>query len=150
MLGVLTDKQVEKMLHREIIGRIGCSFDGKVYVIPINFGYDGKCVYARSKEGLKIKAMRKDQNVCFEVDRLQKSGDWESVIVWGKFEELKSVKEQINAMKVFTRQIAGFVKSEKAFPSHGIPRGPGKENDPFKEIVFKIVITEKSGRFEKK
>lgn len=150
MLGTLTDKQVETMLHKEIIGRIGCSMDGKIYVIPINFGYDGKCIYAHSKDGLKTKAMRKNQNVCFEVDRLHRTGSWESVIVWGKYEELKSVKDQISAMKIFTKQIAKSIRNEKAFPSHGIARGAGKENDPFKDVVFKIVINEKSGRFEKK
>ena len=68
MIGTLSPSKIEKLLRSEAIGRLGCQRDGKVYVVPLNYGYDGKFIYAHSKEGLKIGIMRENPDVCFEVD----------------------------------------------------------------------------------
>jgi uncharacterized protein len=150
MLGALAPSKIERLLSTEAIGRLGCYQQGKVYVVPINYGYDGKCIYAHSKEGLKIDVMRENPAVCFEVDRWEEDGSWQSVIAWGTFEELKPIKGQRAAMKVFADQMARVIPNSRAMPSHGFVRGNKKENDPFKSIVFKINLTEKSGRYEVK
>jgi uncharacterized protein len=149
MLGILNEQQVEKMLYSEVIGRIGCIGNDKmIYVVPINYAYDGEYIYAHSKDGLKTRIMRENPEVCFEIDKYKKNGDWKSVILWGTFEELKSIKSQRMAMKVFTAQMAKQISSYTAMPSHGVVRGADKEKDPFKAIVFRIKITKKTGRFE--
>lgn len=150
MLGVLSPARIEKLLLGQAIGRIGCQHNGKVYVIPINYGYDGEYLYAHSKEGLKIGIMRKNPDVCFEVDEWEDDGSWKSVICWGKFEEIEGIRAQRAAMKVFATQMSRVIPNYKSMPSHGFVRGAKKINDPFKSVVFRIHIHEKSGRFEKK
>lgn len=148
MPGILSPSKIEKLLTGEAIGRIGCHDNGKVYVVPINYGYDGKSLYAHSKEGLKIDIMRQNPNVCFEVDQWDDDGSWRSVIIWGEFEELESVKAQRAAMKVFAEQMARVLPDHKPMPSHGFVSGSKKESDPFKSVVFRIKVKEKTGRYE--
>jgi uncharacterized protein len=150
MLGILSPSRIEKLLLSEAIGRLGCQVDGKVYVVPINYGYDGKYLYAHSKEGLKIEIMRENPKVCFEVDHWDEDGSWRSVIVWGEFEELKTIKAQRAGMKVFAEQMARVIPTYKAMPSHGFVKGTRKDNDPFKNVVFRISVEERTGRFEQK
>jgi nitroimidazol reductase NimA-like FMN-containing flavoprotein (pyridoxamine 5'-phosphate oxidase superfamily) len=69
------------------VGRLGCSTDGKMYIVPVTFVYDGTYIYAHSKEGLKIKMMRNNPSVCFEVDIIDNLTNWRSVILWGEYEE---------------------------------------------------------------
>jgi uncharacterized protein len=143
--------EIEGLLYAEALGRIGC-YDEKygVYVVPVNYGYDGKCLYAHSKEGLKVSIMRKNPKVCFEIDHSEENGNWRSVIVHGTFEEIKTIKAQKAAMKIFTDQMARLIDDPAAMPSHGLVRGPNKDKDPFKSVVFKIIITEKTGKRQKR
>ena len=140
MVGVLSPSKIEKLLQTEAIGRLGCQQDGRVYVVPLNYGYDGKNLYAHSKEGLKIEIMRENPEVCFEVDHWDEDGSWRSVIVWGTFEELKTVKAQRAAMKVYAAQMARVIPHHKHMPSHGFVRGSKSVSDPFQSVVFRIEV----------
>ena len=150
MVGVLSPSKIEKLLQSEAIGRLGCQQNGRVYVVPLNFGYDGDYIYAHSKEGLKIEIMRENPEVCFEVDRWEEDGGWRSAIVWGTFEEFSTVKAQRAAMRVYARQMARVIPNYKSMPSHGFVRGNKSYTDPFKSVVFGIRIKERTGRYEKK
>jgi nitroimidazol reductase NimA-like FMN-containing flavoprotein (pyridoxamine 5'-phosphate oxidase superfamily) len=88
MIGELTPGQIDHMLHLEVVGRIGCHASGRTYVVPITYVYDGKAIYAYSFEGLKLRMMRENPDVCFEVDRFNTLARWESVVIQGRFEEL--------------------------------------------------------------
>src|SRR5579884_3829250 len=89
MFGELSQEQIDQVLHAGIVGRIGCHAEGKTYVIPISYVYDGESIYAQSLAGLKLQMMRLNPEVCFEVDQIKNASNWQSVIAWGTFEELK-------------------------------------------------------------
>ncbi len=76
------------MLRAEVVGRIGCHDDAGTYVVPVIYAYDGEAVYVYSIEGRKIRTMRANPEVCFEVDRYDGPGDWRSAIAFGTYEEL--------------------------------------------------------------
>jgi len=61
--------EIDAILHRAPICRLALA-DGNVpYVVPLNFGYDGKCLYIHSApEGRKIEIIRKNNYVCFQAD----------------------------------------------------------------------------------
>ena len=88
MLGKLNDTQIEEVLANNVLGRIGCHDDGRTYIVPINYVYDGKNIIAHSTPGMKIQMMRHNPQVCFEVDEMIDFSNWKSVIVYGTFEEL--------------------------------------------------------------
>jgi nitroimidazol reductase NimA-like FMN-containing flavoprotein (pyridoxamine 5'-phosphate oxidase superfamily) len=83
MLGELNERQIEHVLRSEVIGRIGCIAEGRPYVVPITYVYDGTCVYGHSVDGVKMRAMRSEPSVCFEVEHVDNLANWQSVIAWG-------------------------------------------------------------------
>ena len=143
MLGTLTPEEIDEVLRTEAVGRIGCCAFGRPYVVPITYAYDGMAVYAHSREGLKLRAMRSNPSVCFEVDRMEDLSEWRSVIAMGTFSELKEREAEL-AMQLLRRRLAPLVASETSV-SDGLPHPSGM---PWS--VFRIVLGERTGRFERR
>lgn len=76
------------LLSAERLGRLGCCKDDQPYVLPITFALDGNYLYSYSLTGQKIEWMRANPAVCVLVDRLTAHDNWQSVVVFGRFEEL--------------------------------------------------------------
>ncbi|MFZ1677408.1 MAG: pyridoxamine 5'-phosphate oxidase family protein [Saprospiraceae bacterium] len=150
MIGILTDAAMDEVLKDNVLGRIGCHEGNKTYIVPINYAYDGKSIIAHSAEGLKIEMMRKNPLVCFEVDQMKSFTDWRSVIVWGRYEELTDEDDHHAAMKLFVDRMMHLRLSETATPQT-VERTSERRHisGRIKSVVFRIVITEKTGRFEK-
>jgi nitroimidazol reductase NimA-like FMN-containing flavoprotein (pyridoxamine 5'-phosphate oxidase superfamily) len=148
MLGELSKSQIEEVLHRELVGRIGCYSGNEIYIVPVTYAYDGRYIYAHSQEGKKIEMMRKNPKVCFEVDSLENMANWRSVIVWGKYEELKGVKEKERGLKILSDRFAPMITSETAHGPQEM-RAPHIVTKEKKAIVYRILVEERSGRFEK-
>jgi nitroimidazol reductase NimA-like FMN-containing flavoprotein (pyridoxamine 5'-phosphate oxidase superfamily) len=83
----LTREQIDDLLREQFVARVGCEADGEIYVVPIIYAYDGEAFYVASVEGRKVRAMREQPRVCFEVDRYEQ-GSWRSAIAYGRYEEL--------------------------------------------------------------
>jgi len=81
MIGRLSDIDIETILHNNTVGRLGCTDGNTVYVVPMNYVYNGKYILAHSTEGKKINYMRSHPEVCFEVDEVEDIMNWRSVIV---------------------------------------------------------------------
>ena len=148
MIGKLTDEQIEEVLNENVLGRIGCSDGKKIYVVPVNYAYDGKSVVAHSSLGMKIEMMRKNPKVCFEVDDMKSFTHWKSVIAWGEYHEIKNERDRYLALKLFVdRMMHMKISSTAVFPETG-----GEKAHPsgvtIKPVVYRIILTEKSGRFE--
>jgi|SRR5271157_1075656 nitroimidazol reductase NimA-like FMN-containing flavoprotein (pyridoxamine 5'-phosphate oxidase superfamily) len=61
--------QIEAILHAAPVCRIGMSGLRHPYIVPVNFGYRNKQLFVHSaNKGLKLELMRKNPNVCFEID----------------------------------------------------------------------------------
>ena len=147
MLGLLNAIQIEQLLSKEVIGRIGCS-DGKmVYVVPISYTYDGEFIYCHTREGQKIRIMRENRKVCFEVDHLQDMANWQSVVVQGTFEELTDPDLRKEALRRLHGRVLPFVSSETTHLSRDWPFPPAEMNS-IAGVTFRIRVQDKSGRFE--
>jgi nitroimidazol reductase NimA-like FMN-containing flavoprotein (pyridoxamine 5'-phosphate oxidase superfamily) len=149
MLGNLTGEQIESVLKENILGRLGCHDGEKTYVVPINYVYDGKHIIGHSMAGLKIDMMRKNPGICFEVDEMKNFTNWRSVVLWGQYQELKDEMERYYAMKLFVDRMLHLKISETARP----PEITGSRVHPHayenvKPVIYRLVITEKTGRFE--
>lgn len=149
MLGKLNDSEVEDVLKSQIIGRIGCHGDGISYVVPVTYVYDGTYIYAHSAKGMKIDMMRKNAEICFEVDLMQNIANWQSVIAWGKFEEIINSNEKQQAMQKLIDRIVPLLASKTAQPSHGITEH-ANDAGRRKAILYRIKLNKKTGRFEKR
>jgi nitroimidazol reductase NimA-like FMN-containing flavoprotein (pyridoxamine 5'-phosphate oxidase superfamily) len=150
MLGQLDKKEIEKVLKENVIGRIGCHDQGRTYVVPVTYVYDGSSILAHSVEGLKIRMMRANPQVCFEVDDVKDFTNWKSVILWGEYEEITDADEKNEVMQQFVDRVMRLKISETALLPETTgtrlhPRSPGV----IKPVIYKIMIKEMTGRYER-
>ena len=147
MLGQLDENHIEKVLHSQVLGRIGCHANGTTYIVPVYYAYDGFCIYARSSEGLKIDVMRQNPKVCFEVENIEDLANWKTVILWGEFEEITDAKERKAALEIFLNRHMPIVSGEMSRFTSNWPF----QSDDMEEVTgvfYKINIEKKTGRFE--
>ena len=147
MLGPLNKYQIEGVLHKNLVGRIGCLSNSKIFIIPVTYVFDDKAIYVQSREGLKIDLMRKNSNICFQVDDIDNMANWRSVLLWGKYEELKTKKEQESAQKTLRERLQPIITSETAQPHE--MRAPHIVVKEKRAVLYRITIDQYTGRFEK-
>jgi nitroimidazol reductase NimA-like FMN-containing flavoprotein (pyridoxamine 5'-phosphate oxidase superfamily) len=122
---------IEELLGGSIVGRIACNAAGdRPYLVPLAYAYDGESIYAVSGPGRKIDLMRADPRVSFEVDRVETSDTWQSVVAEGEFEEVSDADE--------IQMAIGLLEG-----ATGVPVVMGDHS-----IVFRLRLTAKSGRYE--
>lgn len=149
MIGKLNNKEIEALLHDQVIARLAVVDGKKPYVVPVSYGYDGKYVYVFSKEGLKMDLMRKNPNVCLTVENTQNIANWQSVIARGKFEELTPGPERDHALDVLNKRILPVLSSQTMRLSPLWPFVTEEDTKKLEGIAFRIKLEEKTGRFEK-
>ena len=140
MLGTIEPTEIEELLEREHVGRIGCISAGRPYVVPVCYVYRDGEVYAHTREGMKWDAMRAAPDVCFEVERVDDLTNWRSVIAWGRFEELTGAAAE-EGMRLLIDRLSPLVRTEgaSARPDHA---------EGSHAFVYRIRLDEKTGRFE--
>jgi nitroimidazol reductase NimA-like FMN-containing flavoprotein (pyridoxamine 5'-phosphate oxidase superfamily) len=141
----ITDKsEIESIIRKSMVCRLGLADNGKPYVVPLCFGYDNGALFFHSaKEGRKIEILKKNNQVCFEFDIAPeiKAGKtacawgmkYRSVIGFGKAVFIKDQDERRQALDVVMGQYADgdFEYSEKSFK---------------KALVIKVEISSMSGK----
>jgi nitroimidazol reductase NimA-like FMN-containing flavoprotein (pyridoxamine 5'-phosphate oxidase superfamily) len=148
MLGKLSEQQIDDFLKAQVTGRIGCYADGQSYIVPINYVYDGTCIYGHSAAGKKIEMMRQNAEVCFQVDQIDSIFRWTSVIAWGHFEEITDIAEKQQAMQRLIHRIMPLNTIPEGHPSHGITENAYDIGTAVDLIIYKIILHKKTGRFE--
>src|ERR671921_2076868 len=101
----LPSEEIEALLRSAVVGRIACcghgqTGDGRPYLVPLAYGYDGEAVYAHSGPGRKLDLMRSEPRITFEVDEAVASDRWRSVIAEGTFEEIDDPRQRATALEV--------------------------------------------------
>lgn len=148
MQGKLNKTQIDELLHKQIVGRIGCHANGRTYIVPISYACDEDYVYAHTYAGLKIEIMRTNPNVCFEVEQMDNMANWKTVIAQGIYEELtEPAVRQIAIDKLMKRNFPFPSSSTVKFSKHW-PFSPENEAE-VGGIFFRIQLTDKQGRYEK-
>jgi uncharacterized protein len=150
MLGSLTPDEIEKLVASEFTGRIGCHAEGRTYVVPITYAYQSGIVYCHSAEGQKIRMMRKNPDVCFEVDRVDDVGNWKSVVASGRYEELGG-RGALDAMDVLIARFAAIERAQDDHPSYLLRASEAESAraDGREIVLFRIRLIDKTGRFER-
>lgn len=122
---------IESLLANSIVGRIACNQpDGRPYLVPLAYAYDGESVYAVSGPGRKLDLMRADPRISFEVDQVEQSDRWQSVVAEGEFKEVSDADEVQMAVALLES-------------ATGVPVIMGANS-----VVVRLRLTAKSGRYE--
>lgn len=120
----------------------------KTYIVPIAYVFDGKNIIGQTKEGMKLDIMRKNPNVCFEVDVMTDMANWQSVIVFGTFHELAGKEAQKAREYLFDHVLPLMTSSTIHGHEHEVT-GEVDDSNRIKPVMYQIEIKEKTGRFEK-
>jgi len=153
MTGELTNTQINNILSSQVVGRLACTDGNRPYIVPVTFAFDGEYIYGQTNEGTKLKILRKNPNVCFEVDMLIDIWNWQSVIIYGKFEELFNDQAEkakaILVRRVFPMMTSSSIHHHYERETNGNGNGIPDDEARFKSIFYRIKLSKVTGRFEK-
>ncbi len=148
MIGELNKEQINNILQSQSICRLGCVDDNKAYIVPVSYFFDGEFIYVQSREGKKINLMRKNPNICIEVDIINGLNNWQSVIAYGKFEELKGNASDTARKKLFDN-VFTLMTNSKIHKFEHENHNELDDSNRIKVIMFCIKVTQVTGRYEK-
>ena len=143
MLGELTATEIDQLLREQVVARIGCHHAGTTYVVPITYVFYRGAVIGHSADGMKLRMMRANPNVCVEVDQMSDLGNWRSVVAWGRFTEL-SGELALAARHQLAIRLHPLIAIGSKPASHAL--------DPLRvaeATVYHITLDRKTGRFER-
>ena len=77
-------KEIESVIHKSQVCRLGLVDEGSPYIVPLCFGYQNNTLYFHSaKEGRKIGILTRNNQVCFEFDIDAQIYIGETACAWG-------------------------------------------------------------------
>lgn len=148
MLGALTESQINNVLSSQVIGRLACADRKQPYIVPVTYTYDGSYIYGQTNEGMKLNILRKNPNVCFEVDAMTDMRNWQSIVVYGKFEELKNAEAE-KARDILFGRIFSLTTSSTVHAYGHEASGKVDDSTRVKHVMYRIKIKKMTGRYEK-
>lgn len=138
----MTREMSVELLKRTHVGRLGCAQGSQPYVIPFSFAYHRDFIYSFATIGKKIEWMRANSLVCVEADEIVSRREWQTVVIFGRYQELPDTLEFDGARVVAHDLLAktamwwepGYVKT--------LHQGEERSLQP---IYFRISISRISG-----
>ena len=108
--------EVEEILRKALVGRLGTCIDGKPYVVPLSFAYDeDRIIFHGPSEGKKMTDIAGNSRVCFEVDEYELipggtsceySFKYRSVVANGVARVLQDPERRIEGLKLLVEKYA--------------------------------------------
>lgn len=141
----ITDQaEIDSVIRRSQVCRLGLSDQGQPYVVPLCFGYDGKALYFHcAREGRKLDILRRNNKVCLEFDiaegmvEADHACDWgiryQSVIGFGIAHVVEDATEKQTALSLIMAQ---YSECAFSFPLETVNR----------TVVVKIEIQSLTGK----
>lgn len=141
-------KTLETILKKSQVCRIALTQDNMPYIIPMNFVYENNSIYMHSAvEGRKIDMIKKNNQVCFEVDiggelvindiACKSTYKYQSVIGFGEIFIIMNKKEKEMALNLLMEKYSG--ESKWSFLEGALE----------KILILKIIFKELSGKKSK-
>ncbi len=139
---------MEDVLHSQVYAHLGMALNNEPYVVPITYAYRDGYLYGHTYDGKKIEMTRKNPRVCVQIMNMNNMRNWQSVICYGTFEELKGKEatEAIDHLVSHLHNAPEDIGIARPFQSGGATHTIREGTHP---IVYRIKITEKSGRYER-
>ncbi|HLK15460.1 MAG TPA: pyridoxamine 5'-phosphate oxidase family protein [Fimbriimonadaceae bacterium] len=148
MVKTLSEPEIEALLMSATHAHLGCCADGKPYVVPVSFAFDGKRILGYTNEGKKIQMMRSNPEVCLQVEEITDLTNWKSAIVWGRFEELKDSQAAIAVGYLIDRYGPIFEEQPSTERRGREVTPPSVREEVELRVVYCIHVREMTGRAE--
>lgn len=138
----MTREMAINLLKGTRLGHIACAQGSQPYVTPFSFAYHEGCIYSFATVGRKIEWMRANPLVCVEAEKIVSHGEWQTVVIFGHYQELPETPEFHEARVVAHDRLAKTaIWWEPAYVKtlhQGVER-------PLQPIYFRILIDQISG-----
>lgn len=95
----MSHDEMHELLERQSFGHLGCAREGRPYVVPMNYAFDGKDLFFFTTEGMKTHFIDANPEVCLQVEEVTDPSHWRSVMVSGRAEKLTQTEEVQHAMQ---------------------------------------------------
>lgn len=91
-INIMGSKEIQTLLQRVGYGHLGCAFEGRPYVVPMQY-YAGdspedSAIYIFTTKGQKTEYIEANSQVCLQVEDVEDPLHWRSVVVTGRAERL--------------------------------------------------------------
>lgn len=138
-MGVLDPTQCEEILRRNVVGRLGFTLHDRINITPVHFAYADGWIYGRTEPGGKLLSILRNRRVAFEVDEHEDLFNWKSVVVHGLLYliEPDTSEHEKAAYTIALRLLRRILPSTLE----------GGDPVPFRNQLFRIQVSEISGRF---
>lgn len=154
--GSLTADEVNELLGRAPIGRVGVISDGEPYVVPVNFAWlDGRVVVHGSEGGRLVEAVRAGGRVCFEVDEYHgtveaatpchHSTEYVSALGFGTAKIVEDPRERTRALKAIVVKYASQEMADRL--TDAVAENYRSRRSGSRVRVMQISFDRLSGRF---
>jgi nitroimidazol reductase NimA-like FMN-containing flavoprotein (pyridoxamine 5'-phosphate oxidase superfamily) len=140
----MTREEIEQFLTCARVGRLGLIAAGKPYVIPLGYAYaDGRIFFHTCGEGYKVKALKENPHVCFEVDEsLSDASMYKSVVAFGTAEILSDEK----MMTPYLQKLIEKYRVPQPFEEYMNKPGRNREKEIKAVRICKIELDRITGR----
>jgi nitroimidazol reductase NimA-like FMN-containing flavoprotein (pyridoxamine 5'-phosphate oxidase superfamily) len=93
----MTADEISQFLFCARVGRVGISLEDGPYILPVGYGYgDNKIFFHSCYTGLKMEGIKKNPNVCFQVDEsLSDISMYKSVVIKGEAKVIEDEEEMV-------------------------------------------------------
>jgi uncharacterized protein len=130
----LSRAEGEEILARNHVGRLGYVRQGQVEIAPLHYVYADGWIWGRTRARGKVEALASHYWVAFQVDEIEGTFDWRSVLVRGGFYVLAREERQAwSRCLLHTRALVGGALT---------PEDPVPERD----VLFRIAVQELTAR----
>jgi len=135
----MTSEEIDQFLTCARVGRLAIPLEDGPYIVPVGYGYsNGKIFFHTCNVGLKMEGIRRNPNVCFEVDEaLSDVSMYKSVIVFGIAEIIDDEEEMIP----YLQKLIDKYRVPASFDEY--MSRPGRNREKELEAVRICVITPK-------
>ena len=93
----MTPEEIDQFLTTARVGRLGLVLDSGPYVAPVGYSYsEGKIAFHSCNSGQKMRALKNESRVCFEVDEsISDTSMYTSVIIFGNAKIIEEPEKMI-------------------------------------------------------
>ena len=139
----MTGEECITLMLSSRMGRLACAKEDQPYIVPISFALDYRHIYSFSLLGQKIEWMRQNPKVCLHVDKFGDSQEWESVVVYGTYEELPDrigwKRERDHAWSLLSKHPTWWEPGD-------LKPVPAQSESPLSHLFYRISLDRITGR----
>lgn len=135
MIRPLSREEARTLLVDSRLGRLGCTYKGGPYVVPVNYVFEGRNIYIHSLPGRKIAALQANPRACLQVDSITDECRWRSALAFGTYEIVTDPVERDKAVQLLLSRFP------RLTPVESVPVHDSQSS----VIIFRIHVDEITG-----